>query len=154
MSGDYTTWLLLVLIFGLLIWNLTRRRRTGNTNLDAALAVLTDVNHNLKVMEERLTNWQSKKKFQIKGWRMYKDKLGFLDTDLNSSLNESFALADEFNARIETARKNQALYTLQDMQVERLRGPLTKSKEGLVNWLRSAYEAEQQNGTRRGCMGF
>jgi hypothetical protein len=34
-----------------------------------------------------------------------------------SALNESFSLAEDFNARIDIARKNNAMMTLQDMQV-------------------------------------
>jgi hypothetical protein len=154
MSGEWTTWILIGLIFLMLVWNITRRRKTGNANLDVAIAVLQNVNNNLKIMESRLTNWQSKKKFQTGSWSHYKDKLTFLDTSTTDALNESFTLAEEFNSRIESAKKNNAMLLLQDMQVERLREPLTKSKEGLIAWLRTDYETEQRNRPRRGCLGL
>jgi hypothetical protein len=36
----------------------------GECESDAAVAVLQNVNNNLKIVEERSVNWQSKKKFQ------------------------------------------------------------------------------------------
>jgi hypothetical protein len=133
---------------------MTRRRKTGNTSLDAAAGILSNINANLKILEERQTNWQSKKKFQTSGWKMYKNKLEFLDPTLLTAINESFTIAEDLNSRIDSARKNRAMATLQDMPLEKLRAPLTKSKEGLTIWIRTNYQAETQNNQRRGCSGF
>jgi hypothetical protein len=154
MSNDWTTWIFIALIVFLLFWNISRRRKSGNVNLDMAVAVFTDVNNNLKGLEERVNNWQSKKKFSTRSWNTYREKMGFLDSSLTAYLNESFTMMEDFNARIEMARKSQTMSTLQDMPLERLREPLTKSKEGLITWLKTTYETEQQNNPRRGCMGF
>jgi hypothetical protein len=153
MPGDWTSWILIALIIALFIWNMSRRRKSGNPNLDAAVAVFTDINTNLKVLDERSTNSQSGKKFAVRNWMMYREKLTFLDSSLTASLNESFTMMEEFNSRIESAKKNKALYTLQDMPLEKLRGPLTKSKDELLAWLKTTYESEQQKNPRRGCMG-
>jgi hypothetical protein len=85
---------------------------------------------------------------------MYKNKLEFLDPTLLTAINESFTIAEDLNSRIDSARKNRAMATLQDMPLEKLRAPLTKSKEGLTIWIRTNYQAETQNNQRRGCSGF
>lgn len=154
MDGEWTTWILIGLIFLVLVWNITRRRKTGNVNLDAAIAVMQNIDGSLKVMEARMANWQSKKKFPTAGWRTYKERLTFLEPSAFASLEEGFSLADDFNARIESAKKNNAMGMLQDMQVERLREPLTRGREGLVSWLKTSYEIEQRNNPRRGCLGL
>jgi hypothetical protein len=155
MSQDAITWVLIGVIIALLIWNVYRRRgRRGNINLDAAMAVLGNVNDNLKIMDEHLANWQSTRKFKTNSWVIYKNKMGFLGTDLVNDIDESFTIAQDFNSRIDEARKSKVMSTLQDMQVEKIREPLTKGKEGLVAWLKTSYEQEQKDNPRRGCMGY
>jgi hypothetical protein len=154
-SGGWEQYIFIIVIVLLLVWSLTRRKKqsSGNVNVDAVSGVLGNVNENLRVMEERLTNWQSKKKFQTKAWMTYKDRLTFLDSSLNSSINESFAIAEDLNTRIDTAKKNNAMATLQDMPIEKLRDPLTKSRDGLTTWLRTNFQNEAQPQQRSGC-GF
>jgi hypothetical protein len=154
MSDQWSQYIIFLVLILFLIWSFSRRRRMGTPRVDAAIGILTNVNDNIKVMEDRAANWQSKKRFQTGGWKLYKDKVEFLDAALVSSLNQAFTLAEDFNARIDSARKNKVMATLQDMQVERLREPLTKSKEGLVAWLRANMQTELQSKKRRGFFGF
>jgi hypothetical protein len=154
-DGEWTQYIFIALIIAYFIWRMSRRsKRSGNTNLDIAADVLSNVNDNLKIVEERASNWGSKKKFQTASWNRSKEKVGFLGTELVSKLNESFALAEDFNSRIDSARKNNIMSTLQDMPLDRLREPLTKSKEGLVAWLQTNYQSEAMNSQNRGCSGM
>jgi hypothetical protein len=153
LSGNWQDYIFIILLLAVLVWSMTRRRRAGNSPGDAAIGILGDVNMNLKILDERMTNWNSKKKFQTSGWKLYKDRLAFLDPALFSSISESFTLVEDFNSRIDSARKNKVMATLQDMPLEKMRGPLTKSKEGLTSWLRTSYQSEAQTNQRRGC-GF
>ncbi|MDD5701655.1 MAG: hypothetical protein PHU23_06340 [Dehalococcoidales bacterium] len=153
-ESEWFQYVFIALIFLLLIWNLTRRRRqsTGNPNMDAAGAVLSDINQNLRVADERLANYQSKKKFYTGSWSNYKDKLGFLGTELSSDLNKSFLMAEDFNMRIDSAKRSNAMSVLQDMPVESLKEQLTRNKEALVSWLKTNYQLDQMNNPpRRGC---
>jgi predicted nucleic acid-binding Zn-ribbon protein len=154
MNADWTQWIYIIVIAAMVIWSFMRRRKSGNTKVDAAVAVLANVNDNLRVLQERMNNWQSRKKFQTKSWQMYQDKLDSLDPALMSALNTAFVLADEFNARIDIARRNNMMATLQDMQLEKLQGPLMKSKEGLIEWLKTAYQNDSSMNQRRGCLGM
>jgi hypothetical protein len=154
LDEQWVQYLFIGLIVLLLIWNIMRRRRSGNSNMAAATAVLENINENLRILEERLSNYQLKNKFQTGSWKAYKDRMGFLGTELTAKLNETFTLADDFNMRIEAAKKSNNMSTLQDMQVERLREPLTKSKEGIVAWLKMNYTLETQMNPRRGCSGM
>ncbi len=154
MSGEWSQYIIFLVLILFLFWSFSRRRRAGTPRVDATIGILTDVNDNIKIMEDRLNNYQSKKKFQTGGWKLYKDRVEFLDSSVISSINEAFTLAGDFNIRIDTARKNRALATLQDMQIEKLREPLNKSKEGLVAWLKANMQTELQNNKRRGFFGF
>jgi hypothetical protein len=110
------------------------------------------VDSDLKIVEARMSDPQSKKKFQTSAWKSYKEKLTFLDANTTSALNTAFDMAEEFNSRIDVARKSNSLATLQDMPVEKLKAPLTTGKEGLVAWLKRSVDTEQQS--NRGCRGF
>jgi hypothetical protein len=154
-ESEWFQYVFIGLIFLLLIWNLTRRRRqssTGNPNIDAAGAVLSDINENLRVADERLANYQSKKKFHTGSWNNYKDKLGFLGTELSSNLNKSFLMAEDFNMRIDSAKRSNAMSVLQDMPVQNLKENLMRNKEELVSWIKTNYQLDQiNNPPRRGC---
>ena len=150
---DTTTIILLFLIVAMLVWSVTRRRRPVNDNLSAAIALITDIDYDLKVLDERRSNNQSNKLFKVGGWERYRAKLGFLDTELVSSLNEVFGQIGDFNARIKTARKNKAFGTLQDMPLEITRDRLNICKQGLIQWLKSSAGTNSQS-SRPGCMGF
>jgi hypothetical protein len=157
MDENWVQYVLIALILGAMFWNMSRRKKqtSGNVRVDAAAAMVTEINENLKIMEERLNIWQSKKKFATRGWTAYQAQLDFLDSAIVSALSEAYTTAEDFNSRIDSARKNNVMATLQDMQVEKLRGPLTKAKEGLTNWLRTNYQSEMQNTPRRrGCLGM
>jgi hypothetical protein len=152
MTNDWTVWIFFILIAGLLVWNYTRRRKSGSMNLDVAIGILSNIEDCIRTIEIRLADPQSKKKFQTASWRAFGKKLGFLNSDLGTTITEAFTLAEDFNQRIDTARKNKMMSTLQDMPVESLKAPMLKAKEGLVAWIKTGSQDELKN--RRGCMGF
>jgi hypothetical protein len=150
--NDWTIWIILILIIGLFVWSFTRRRKSGGMNLDIALGILANVEDCLRAIEVRLADPQSKQKFQNASWRAFGRRLTFLNPETLAALTEAFTIVDEFNQRIDTARKNRMLSTLQDMPVEKLKAPLLKAKEGLNAYLKMGHEDELKN--RRGCLGF
>lgn len=116
------------------------------------MVILSDVSENIKILEERSANPQSARKFINKGWLRFKDKIGFLESADIAYIDEAFTLTDEFNAKIDLARKNRSLGTLQEMPVERLRESLNKSKTALSDWLRVNYQKEMDN-KKKGLFG-
>jgi hypothetical protein len=152
--SDLSGWIILVAAGLLLIWYFARRRNRGTMKLDVTIGVLSDVNGNLKVLETRLADRLSKKRFHISNYRGFKDRLEFLDPAVTAALNEAFTIAEEFNTKIDIAKKNNNLAVLQDLPLENLRDPLTRSKQGLVVWLKANVQSEMQNNKRRNFLGF
>jgi hypothetical protein len=149
---DWQTIILIILIIGLLAWSVTRRRRPINDNLGIVVVLITDIDQNLKIVETTRNNYQSAKQFKNGVWRRYQGKLAFLEPSVTSLLNETFTLVEDLNARIQSAKKSKTFTTLQDMPLDKASELLNKSREELVNWLRSSDAAKAQS-TRRGCMG-
>jgi hypothetical protein len=142
--------IIIALLIIFLIGTYVFKRPSGSPKVNAAMGILSDVSDNMKIMENRIANPQLKTKFELANWRRFKDKVGFLDDELITSINESFSLAGRFNAGTDSARNNKALAAVQDMQLDKLREPLTKSKAGLSDWLRANYQTEMQNSKKRG----
>jgi len=153
---NWSVLILIVLLVGLMVWNIYRQRKMkpANKDLEVAIAVITSVDRNQKILEERIQNRQSKKLFDVNNWEINKDKLEFLSPEMVITLREAFTLAEEYNARIDTAKKSKVLSSLVDMPVENLKEPLAKSREGLVAWLKASYEEDKKNNPRRGCLGI
>jgi membrane-associated HD superfamily phosphohydrolase len=147
-------WIILIIIAILIVWTFFRRKSTATPKLDSAIGLITDVNNNLRVIDSRQTEPASKKKFSDGNWRRYQDKLEFLDASLVSSLKETFTLVEEYNSKIEVAKKNNTLSTLQDLPLENLKGLLTTDKKGLADWLKANMQSELQNTKRRTWLGF
>jgi hypothetical protein len=154
MGNDTTTWILIAILIVVLVWNFTRRRKSSNTNLDAALGIIADIESNQKIVDVRAADYQSKKKFKTGMWKLYKEKVPFLPAELVTSLTQAFNMAEEFNSRIDNARKNNSMATLQDMPLDKFRDLLNQCREGIVTWLKTGYQSDQQNSGRRGCLGF
>jgi hypothetical protein len=147
-------WIILIIIAILLIWTFFRRKSSATPKLDTAIGVITDVNNNLRNIEIRQTDPASKKKFSNGNWRHYGDKLEFLDESLVKSLQEAFNLVEEFNSKIDVAKKNNTLSTLQELPLDNLKGLLTTGKKGLAEWLKANMQYELQNTKRRTWLGF
>jgi hypothetical protein len=149
-----SSWIFIVIIALLLLWTFSRRRRPRSNKLDTAMAILSDIDNNLKVMEARLKDNLSKKNFKIGNWRFYKDKLEFLEPELVTTINEAFTISEDFKNKIDVAKKSNNMALIQDLPVEQLKEPLTKSRKGVVAWLRANVNTEMQTDRRRNWLGF
>jgi hypothetical protein len=151
---DASGWIIIIAILLILFWLFSRRRRPRSNKLDSAIAVLSDINHNLKVVEIRKNDSMSKKNFRVDNWRFYKDRLEFLEKELVETIDEGYKIATEFKEKIDIAKKSKAMETVQDIDVERLKEPFTKGRQGIMAWLRANVNSEMQLDKRRNWFGF
>jgi hypothetical protein len=152
--GENAVWILVIVILLLVFWTFSRRRKPRSNKLETAMSIIADINYNIRVMEIRTTDTLSKKNFKVLDWHFYKDRVDFLKPELVTTLNETFAIAEEFKNKIDIAKKNKAMETLQDMDLSKLKGPLEESRKGLVAWLRDNVNTEMQTNARRNWLGF
>ena len=141
--------IIIIIIFGILM----RRRGGGKTHLEVAVSLLSEVNHNLKVMDAFSSNWRVKKRFKTGNWNRNQDKTDFLDEELQDNLSDAFSLAEDFNQRVIEAKQHKSTSYLAGIQVDKLREPLTKSKEGLTEWVQANFQTEMSQRRRRGLFG-
>lgn len=143
---------LLIPIILIIIYSIWRRRSRASTRLEVAIGLLSHINHNIKVMDAYLKNWRGIRSFKTGNWIKHKGKMDFLDPTIQAAVNESFSLATDFNQQIDTARKNKAPAYLAGLPVEKLREPLTKAKQGMVEWIQANIRTEMWQ-RRRGLFG-
>ncbi len=78
---------------------------------------------------------QKPKKFEVTRWQMNKDKLDFLKPSLQSALSDAFGIAEDVNQRVKDAKKYKSASYLAGINTDKLKEPLTKSRQGLEEWL-------------------
>ena len=136
--------LILLIIFQIFM----RKRRTERTPQEIVSSLLAEVNQNQQLMEAFLLKWQVKK-FNTASWQRTKNRLDYLDLSAQTALADAFNLAEEYNREIDSAKKNKSASYLANINVEKLRQPLTRSRQGLEEWLQ-ASTGQQRLPTRRG----
>jgi len=152
--GEGSQWSILIPIIILIVLSFVMRRRRPAEKTDPAIAgsLFLDVNENLKLAES-FSFQRRPKKFRTGSWQRNSEKVDFLDVSLRSSLADAFGLAEGFNQEIESAKKYKSTIYLSGVDVQKLEGPLTKSKEGLEEWLKANMQQTGPEAGRRGCMG-
>ena len=111
-----------------------RKHQEAKRQQEVVRSLLSEINYNQKLMEAFLLRWQAKK-FKTGSWKRNRDKMDHIDQDLHTTLASAYEIADEFNRDIGTARTHKSASYLVSIQVDRLRQPLAKSKQGLEEWL-------------------
>jgi hypothetical protein len=146
-------WAIIIPIIILIVLTMVMRRRrpAEKTEQEIVGSLFMDVNENLRLVE-RFSYQRRPKKFRADSWNRNSEKIGFLSQSLRDTLSQAFTLVEEFNRSIDAAKKQRATIYLTGVDAHKLEAPLTKSKEGLEEWIRANMPLDTGAG-RRGCMG-
>ena len=127
---------LFLVVIGLILFQFffMRRRKPEETQQDIVRNLLTDVRMNLGLVEVFRAQ-QQVKKFELVSWQMNKTKLDFLAQPLQVALSDAFVMAEDFSRQISMAKKHKSASYMVNINVDKLQEPLTKSKQGLEDWL-------------------
>jgi len=130
--GKILSYLIPVAIF--IVYNvLFRKQREQKRQLGVVKSLLSEIDHNQKLMEAFLLRWQYKK-FKTGNWKRNKDKMDYIDQGLRTTLAGAYEIAEGFNREIEAAKQHKSVSYLAAIRVDRLRDPLAKSRQGLEEW--------------------
>ena len=128
--------LFIAVIIGLLLLQffLRRRRSPATTQQGIVENLLSEVRVNIQLAEVLALNLQARK-FMTTSWMINKNKLEFLDQSLQGNLSDAFAIAEDFNQQLSIAKKHKSSGYMASVDVAKLKEKLTKSREGLEEWL-------------------
>jgi len=150
-TGINTILVILIVLF--LVANIYfRRRKSEKTPLGMVATVLSDVNKNQKLIDNFNFHWKSER-FKTGNWQQNQSKLDFLPEELLDTLSYSFDVVEDFNDRIDAAKKYKSDSYMAAIDVDKLRSPLAESKEELTEWLRANIQNPEYYPKRRGLFG-
>ena len=129
-----------------------KRRTAEKTETGKATSLLTEINQNL-LIAKTFAHGLRAKKFKIGSWNRNKAKLDFLDERLHTALVNTFSMAEEFNREIDAAKTYKSSSYLANMDVDKLRESLTKSKQGLDEWFAANKDKKELMPKKRGLFG-
>jgi hypothetical protein len=127
----------LVLVF--VQFFLSRRRRPQATQRDVVTNLLSEVRLNLAIAE--VFDQGNARRFEMTSWQRSRTKLDFLDQSLQVALTDAFTMIEDFNQQIAAAKKHRSPSYMASVDAGKLKRPLTKSKEGLEDWITSSSKS-------------
>ena len=131
--GKFLSYLVPVIIF--ILFNVFfKKQQERKRRLTVIRGLLSEIDYNQKLMEAFSFQWQAKK-FKTGNWKRNKDKMDYIEQSLHATLTSAYEIAEGFNREIDTAKKYKSASYLASIQMDRLREPLAKSKQGLEEWL-------------------
>jgi len=151
-GGEGNQWMFIIPLIILIVFSfLFRRRKAERTETEIAGSLFFDVNANLRLVES--FSFQGRpNKFKTGSWERNSGKVEFLDASLRSTLADAFGLAESFNQEIEAAKRYKSTTYLSAINVDKLKEPLTKSKQGLEEWLKANIQQAGPGAGQRGCL--
>lgn len=150
-EGSQLTIMLPLLVF-IIFAIFMRKRKTEGSDTEVASSLLIDISENLKLVGS--FEYQKKPKtFRAGSWQRNSTKLGFLEPELLADLTNAFSMVESVNEQITKAKKEKSDIYLSGVDVHKLEGPLTKSRDGLQEWLKTRIQQQGPEAGRRGCMG-
>ena len=142
--------IILVPIILLLIFNVFFKKRKGErTQSEIVFSLLSEIALNQQIVETFLQG-QPVKKFKTGSWQRNKNKLDFLEQELQVAVAKVFSMAEEFNREIDSAKKFKSSSYLIGIPVDKLKEPLVRSRQWLEEWLQSHSGQTQATPGRRG----
>lgn len=120
---------LVLLLLQFFFW----RPKPEKTRQDIAHSLLTEVKLNQAVAG--IFGLREKpKKFEVTSWQRNKNRLDFLNESLQVALSDAFGMIEDFNRQIQMAKKHRSSSYMANLSVDKLKEPLSKSKQGLEEW--------------------
>ena len=136
----------LVPVVAFIVFNIFfRKHQEQKRQQQVVRSLLSEIDYNQKLMETFLFKWQSKK-FKTGTWKRNRDKMDYIDQSLHGTLVGAYEIAEEFNGEIDAAKKHKSSSYLAGIQVDRLKEPLARSRQGLEEWLELNKRAKEMPG--------
>jgi hypothetical protein len=150
--GSGSSWQIIIpLVVLIAVSFIMRRRRSERNPQEIATSIILDLNADQKIIDE--FDYQKRpKKLKTGSWKRNEAKVNFLDESIRSDINKFFSMADDFNLQVDSAKRYGTVH-LSSISVERMKEPLTKSREALNEWLKTNMEQAGPAAGRSGCLG-
>ena len=143
----------ILIVVGLIVLQifLGRRRRGARSQQQIVQSLLLEIRVN-QALAETFMQREKPRKFDINGWRLYKNKIDFLSQSLQTDLSNVYMIMEDYNIQIESAKKFKSTSYMVSVDVNRLHEPLKKCREELEQWLQLSTGSREPQTEYRGMM--
>ncbi len=132
--GENAPLIVVIIVLILLQFFFWRRRKPEATREEITRSLLSEVRLN-QALGETFRLRQKPKKFEAASWQINKTRLDFLSQSLQVALSDAFGMVEDFNRQIDVAKKHKSPSYVASLDVDKIKEPLAKSKQGLEEWL-------------------
>lgn len=141
----------ILIIVGLVVLQIVlgRKRRGEKTQQGIIQSLLLEVRLNQALVDAYFQR-EKPKTFEVTSWHMYRNKLDFLSQSLQGALSDAYMIIEDYNQQIQAAKKFKSTSYIASVDVNKLKEPLNKCKEGLEQWLMSATGTKEPRQEYRG----
>ena len=146
--GKVLSYMAPVIVF-LVINVFFKKQQEQKRKVTVIRSLLSDINHNQKLIETSSIQLQMKK-FKTGTWKRNKGKIDYISPDLYNTLADTYEIAEEFNQDIDAAKKYKSTSYLVGIPMDRLRKPLDKSAQGLEEWLQENKGRKESSKSHHG----
>ncbi|MFC2070592.1 hypothetical protein ACFLTB_05435 [Chloroflexota bacterium] len=140
--GDNIPVIISIVVLIALQFFMRRRRSPDADNPGIVQGLLSEVRLNLR-LTDIFSYSKPGRKFMATSWKLYGDKLDFLNGQLQSTVSNTFLLVEECNQQIASAKKFKSTSYLSSVDIGKLKDLLTDSQKGLEQWLSSQSGTEE-----------
>lgn len=128
------SWIVIVTIIIILFLFALLRRRGGPAKYpEVVQSILYDIKFN-QVLASTFLERQKPHRFENANWQMNKTKIGFLSESIKQMLKDIFAMVEEYNVTIKTAKKEKS-DSYKSLDLTHFKELLEKCRQELEGWL-------------------
>ncbi|MFH1169415.1 MAG: hypothetical protein V1691_01845 [Chloroflexota bacterium] len=149
-AGNIIFVIVIVLLLALNIF--MRKRRQEGSKLGMVSTIYSDVDKNGKLAESFSYHWQSAR-FRTAAWAKNREKVSFLPQDLMSTVSKVFDMADQFNQRLDAAKRSKSDSYLAGIELDKIKEPAAKARQGLREWFQANVNNPEYMPRKRGLFG-
>lgn len=122
-----------IVIAVILVQSFFIKKNKPESQRTIVLNLLLDVKVN-QVLVDMVKDGQKPKSFSSNNWQLSRNRLDFLSKSLQTYLSAAFDIVDDFNQQIRLTKKSKTQQYV-NFDTTQLSEPLSKSRQGLENWL-------------------
>lgn len=113
-----------------------RRGRGGGIapNRNIIQGFMSDIRINLRLVEI-LENGEQIKRFSVTAWKLYKDKIDFLNQPVQTALTEAYEIAEDYNQQVAANKRFKTAHYIANINTGKMKERLQKGLAGLEDWL-------------------
>jgi hypothetical protein len=117
----------------LALFSLLRGRNPRRARAEIVRTLLSETRINL-ILVDTFDRQPTPRRFETTTWQLHRKKIDYLEKTIQADMENAFGLALDYNERLRAAKKSKSTGKV-PLDLEGMKAPLLRVKEGLEDWL-------------------